>query len=510
MKTQILRLTSLIAGIFFFDFLFYNQEPGINFLMFILIVLALMKLSGLKLNASRSQLLSVLGVIAAGTAVALYNSDLSLLVYFGAFAIFLGFSIQPALRQLLNAGLIAAANFFKAPFALIVELSDLLKIRKQLPAIWKAVRIALIPLGLLFIFITIFRFANPIFNNLFLDLDKLFQRFLIWIEQFLSIPHLFFLAFATVLLTSMLYRGKYHRLLSKESLHPDLISRKAKRKRFSFEDRIRMTALKDEYRIGFLLLATLNLLLLVVNTTEILWLRKEYSLSSAAAMSQNLHDGTNLLIMSIILSIAVMMVLFRGNLNFYSKNKWLIRGAIAWIVQNILLGVNVAMRNWFYISQYGLTYKRIGIYFFLAVVVTGLILLYLKIRDKRSVWYLLRTNSWNLYFFLLLLSLINWDFLIIRYNLRPSAPTVDVQYLMDMRRRNLKQLVEVQSEMEKRNTNYTDSISVVLQERSNGFLADQEQRFILSKNIIEWRTEIFLRKKLEEKAIPEQTRQSKP
>ncbi|MBK7213291.1 MAG: DUF4173 domain-containing protein [Bacteroidales bacterium] len=505
MKTQLFRLVSLITGIFLFDFLFYNQEPGINALLFVLIILGLLKISGRDLNSTKQQLFSMFGLLVAGTAVALYNSDLSILVYFGSLVVFIGFSTQPALKQILNSVLISAANFFKAPFALIVELSDLMKIRKQLPTIWKAVRIALIPLGLLFVFTTIFRYANPIFNDLFLNLDKLFDRFMIWIEQFLSIGHLVFLCFAAAVITGILYRGKFHRLLHKESLHPDLIGRRAKRKRFSFEDKIRMTALKDEYRIGFLLLASLNFLLLIVNITEILWLRKEYSLSSAAAMSRNLHDGTNLLIMSIVLSIVVMMVLFRGNLNFYSKNKWLIMGAMAWIVQNILLGINVAMRNWFYISQYGLTYKRIGIYFFLAVVVTGLVLLYLKIREKRSAWYLLRTNSWSLYFFLILLGLINWDFLIIRYNLRPSAPEVNVQYLMDMRGRNLKQLMEVQPLLEKRNSNYSDSISVVLEERSIGFLVTQDRRSILSKNIFEWRTELFLRKKLEVNKALEKT-----
>ena len=505
MKTQLIRLTSLIAGIFLFDYLFFNQEPGINAFLFVLIILGLLKVSGRDLISTKQQLYSMLGLLGAGTAVALYNTDLSILVYFGAFAVFIGFSTQPALRQMLNSALIAAANFFKAPFALIVELSELLKIKKQLPALWKALRIALIPIGLLFIFTTIFRFANPIFNELFLNLDLLFDRFLLWIEQYLSVGHIVFLCFTTAIMTGILYRGKFHRLLHKESLHPDQINRRIKRKRFSFEDKIRMTALKDEYKIGFLLLVTLNFLLLIVNITEVLWLKKEYSLSSAASMSQNLHDGTNLLIISILLSIAVMIVLFRGNLNFYSKNKWLIRGAVAWIVQNILLGLNVAMRNWYYISQYGLTYKRIGIYFFLAVVVTGLILLYLKIRDKRSVWFLLRTNSWNLYFFLILLSLINWDYLIIRYNLRPAAPTVDVQYLMEMRRRNLKQLVEVESILEKRNTNFPDSIAIVLEEKSIGFLASQENRFILSKNIVEWRTELFLRKKLEGNNLPVKT-----
>lgn len=56
MKTQLFRLVSLITGIFLFDFLFYNQEPGINALLFVLIILGLLKISGRDLNSTKRQL----------------------------------------------------------------------------------------------------------------------------------------------------------------------------------------------------------------------------------------------------------------------------------------------------------------------------------------------------------------------------------------------------------------------------------------------------------------------
>jgi hypothetical protein len=176
----------------------------------------------------------------------------------------------------------------------------------------------------------------------------------------------------------------------------------------------------------------LNLLLVIVNVSEVTWLGEQYRKVSAPEMSRHLHEGTGLLIISIILSMLVILYLFRKNLNFYPKNALLVRGSLVWIVQNGILGMNVALRNWFYISQYGLTYRRIGVFFFLVLVIAGLVILWIKIRGLKTTWYLVGKNAWSFYVAFLLLSVINWESLIASYNLRDSAPSVDTENLMSL------------------------------------------------------------------------------
>jgi hypothetical protein len=128
------------------------------------------------------------------------------------------------------------------------------------------------------------------------------------------------------------------------------------------------------------------------------------------------HKGTYLLIFSILLSMGILLYLFRGNQNFNEYNRWLRYGAYAWIFQNAVMSISVGIRVYHYIHNYGLAYKRIGVCLFLGLVVFGLITLTYKITRKRSGFFLWRINAWAVYTMLLLMSWVNWDLLITRHN----------------------------------------------------------------------------------------------
>ena len=91
----------------------------------------------------------------------------------------------------------------------------------------------------------------------------------------------------------------------------------------------------------------------------------------------------------------VLLFFFRGNLNFYKKNKWLRYGAYAWIFQNMVLVVSVLLRAKYYFVYYGkMTLSRI--YFdksddkgFFTCEVTGRFFNYsylIFIENKSSKW----------------------------------------------------------------------------------------------------------------------------
>jgi hypothetical protein len=135
------------------------------------------------------------------------------------------------------------------------------------------------------------------------------------------------------------------------------------------------------------------------------------------SLKEFVHEGTWLLIVSILLSMAILLHQFRGNLNFHPNNRTLLMLASAWLVQNFILGVSVFLRNYHYISFHGLAYKRIGVIVFLLLMLVGLASLYVKIRQRKTFFYLLRVNAWAAFAMLVGLGTIDWDSTIVKYNL---------------------------------------------------------------------------------------------
>ncbi|NJO02952.1 MAG: DUF4173 domain-containing protein, partial [Bacteroidia bacterium] len=129
------------------------------------------------------------------------------------------------------------------------------------------------------------------------------------------------------------------------------------------------------------------------------------------------HEGTYMLIFSILLSMTIILYFFRNNLNFYPKNIWLKRFAYIWIFQNSIMVISVALRTYYYIEQMGLAYKRIGVFIFLLLTLVGLYTLYQKISTQKSIYYLFRVNTWAVYLVLIVMGTIDWDTQIVKHNL---------------------------------------------------------------------------------------------
>ncbi|MFH2094728.1 MAG: DUF4173 domain-containing protein [Bacteroidota bacterium] len=192
-------------------------------------------------------------------------------------------------------------------------------------------------------------------------------------------------------------------------------------------------ALKNEYRRAAILVVSINLLVIVLNIIDINWIWFNFEIREGMDLQQLVHEGTYLLILSILLSMGIILFFFRGNLNFLAGNKLLKYGTYLWIFQNIIMVVSVALRNYHYISHYGLAYKRVGVIIFLILTIVGLITIALKIHRKKSGFFLVKANAWAVFFMMVLLATVNWDMLIAKYNIRHDYPQeIDAEFLLEM------------------------------------------------------------------------------
>ncbi len=192
-------------------------------------------------------------------------------------------------------------------------------------------------------------------------------------------------------------------------------------------------SLKNEHRTGAILMAMVSVMATLVNGIDIAFVWFNFEYDGSQNLSQFVHEGTYLLILSILLSMAIMLYYFRGNQNFYIKNERLRWLANIWIIQNAIMVISVGIRNYHYIHHYGLAYKRIGVIFFLGLTLFGLITLFLKIKNKKSAFYLVRVNSWATYAMLLMLAAVNWDIQIAKHNTTHwNQGNIDLSFLLSL------------------------------------------------------------------------------
>jgi hypothetical protein len=81
----------------------------------------------------------------------------------------------------------------------------------------------------------------------------------------------------------------------------------------------------------------------------------------------------------------------------------------------------------------GLAYKRIGVLFFLLLVLIGLITVFIKIQQVKTAYYLLRINAWFAIGILVVSACVHWDEAIANYNLaRKNVIPLDMKFLLSL------------------------------------------------------------------------------
>ncbi|MFH2143272.1 MAG: DUF4173 domain-containing protein, partial [Bacteroidota bacterium] len=242
-------------------------------------------------------------------------------------------------------------------------------------------------------------------------------------------------------------------------------------------------ALRSENRTGIILVSLINALLLIINVIDINWIWFDFQLLEGMDLKQLVHEGTYLLILSILISMGIILFYFRANLNFYKRSKWLKYGVYIWILQNVILAVSVAIRNFHYINYFGLAYKRIGVLIFLVLTIIGLITLAYKILSKKTGFYMIKTNAWSVFFMMIFISFFNWDIIITKHNLNHRFPqNMEADFLLRMSDKTLHILSNEKEKFKTQPFLKNQNSVKILEKRIDQFIDIQSERSFFSWN----------------------------
>ncbi len=400
-----------------FDRLFWEMRVGLNLVLFALaamtVAVARHGWKGISVPARAA----LSGSVVSAAMVHVHHSTVAITATVVGLVLFAGLVHEPALRSVPFAIPQALLAFMKSPAAGWNGLAGLRGEGVPAGSGWRWTRIAILPVVVATAFVQLYRVGNPKFERLTAGVfDGLFDL----LEELLT-PHLFFFFFALMVCATLVRRMAPELVACLEQGCTDTLVRMRIRRPHWLAP-LAMDALERERRAGVVLLVLVNLALLVVNAIDIGWVWIGFTVPEDFSLKQFVHEGTWALIWSILLSMVVLLYLFRRNLNFHPRNATLKRLAVVWVVQNFILGISVFLRNYHYISFHGLAYKRVGVIVFLGLVLLGLITLFIKVRERRSFFYLARVNGWAWFVVLVGLTTVDWDSLIVRYNLRHDNP----------------------------------------------------------------------------------------
>ncbi len=436
-----LRLPFTLLLTLAFYYLFWDEQQGVNLFIFSTALMGSTALIYPKAWHHRYVQLVGLGTFLAAILVVFHHSGTAKVVHHLSLLVLIGLVHAPMLRSITHAIFQAIYSYAHGIASLFYDIKHHIFGTRQLPKYVRFIQLTIIPIIILGLFAIIFALANPRFGA---GLDELISVLGTILMHF-SLPKIFFLLLGLFITIGALYPSIWKSGLAFDAKQVNQLQRTRRfhKKSWSFLD------LKKEYQVGILTLGLVNLLLLINNVLDFDWIWLNFTYASTTDVTQFVHEGTYLLILSILLSIGIMLYFFRGNLNFYPNGRWLRYLSYAWIVQNGFLTCSVALRNFHYIDFYGLAYKRIGVFFFLALVLFGLITLLFKIRDKMSAYYLFRVNSWAVYVVALFLAMVNWDVFIARYNFRHYAQTgwLDRGFLLNLSDKALPVILEHYEDM---------------------------------------------------------------
>jgi len=410
---------TIIASLLF-SILFYGKYFGLNLSIFTLITIGFLFVFNPEKFKDKRILLHALAYILTAVVVFIHHSSLSIIVNCVAFFTLVG-TVSSSKTSIyvnwLNGIYSSIAGFFHRTFE-IDEEAEKVNWKKDVDILHWAKLIG-IPLVFIIVFVLLYKNGNPMFNDLVNKINLNFINF-----QWVLFTVLGYFLFSNISKPLTVEPATTADLNTKNNL--------LKSDTFSEEE------LKKEKQLGTVLLGLLNLLIVFYITTDISYLVTNNA-TNASALSNQVHNGINTLIASIIIAIVIILYFFRGNLNFYSENKILKNLSYLWIGLNVTLIILIAIKNLNYITSFGLTYKRIGVNIYIFLTLIGLITTFLKVMNIKNMVFLFRINTQIAFVVLLLSSTINWDQTITKYNLN-HADAFDMNYLITLSDRNAIQL----------------------------------------------------------------------
>lgn len=492
MKKQLILNGLVLIGIILYNVMFWQEKLGLNTLIFGLFIIGALMYLHPGCWLSPGARITIAGSLLSGMMVVWTNSDFSKTVHILSMMVMAGFVQQRELRFYGFGLMLYGANLIRVPGNVIVQIGGLFPGggRKRVLVHW--MRLSLLPGLILPVFFFIYYLANPVFAALS---DRFLDNLIQWLSIDISFERLMFI-FASLFVSGAFfwpYASDYFQ--NNQEKWIDTLHR-SKTERQKGNIIMGMLALKNEFRMGLILLGALNLLLFIVNCVDIPYVWFGTGGDTPQDLKSYVHEGTSLLILGIILAILVILWIFRKNLNFYPGNRVLRIAAICWLAQNAILAISVGMRNVRYVENYGLAYKRIGVFIFLLLVLYGLWTMYVKVSKHRSGYYLWQRNATALYFVLILSSCLNWDVLITLYNLKADTKDhfLDTRFLInEVSDKNIYLLMAYEQELiDRSEAPLKSDISKWIESKRDRFIENQKHYSWLSWNYPDYRNKKYL------------------
>jgi hypothetical protein len=426
MKKEFLIDTLVLLIAFTFCTIFWQERMGVNALLFSLLLLGCLLLR-YDLKRPSYFWISAAGTIIAATMVVWHNSLVSKVIYFASMVSMIGFAQHRVLRFVWYAWLMGLYSMWQTPRKFLHQLKENIAPTLRPVLLMRNLQLAFFPFVVVGLFYIIYYFANGKFAELSHQFWVSFWEFIV---EFFPLQRLLLFVIGGFIAGGALWRTSLPKWIKAKVNQTDFVQR-YRQKKATVLVQFGILDLKKEYQQAIAILATLNVLLFIVNIIDVRYVWFNFEVLNAYDMRQYVHEGTYLLIAAILLAMTILLIAFRGNLNFFSKNGWMKRLAYLWIAQNGVLALSVAVRNIRYVEHYQLAYKRIGVFIFLALVLFGLLTLVFKIKDKKNLFYVLRTNALASYCVWIVVCCINWDVFITKYNLAHYKSGVDTYFLIE-------------------------------------------------------------------------------
>lgn len=495
--TNEMRKTSLntvvLVGAFLSTILFYNKPFGLNLFLFELLVIAYFFVSRrIKRTSSLSLLTTGLLTTSALFTVVTY-STFAYIMNFVCLSLFIGIHLYPEAQSIVTALGLSFSNFFKSQKLFLNTVFKATDKEKGLGKHLVALRIFLLPIVIIIVFVVMYKQTNPIFDNLINKIHLAVGNTLSLFYDNLNFDLIFTFLVSVFFCNFLFQQWINESIISFDKKASDNYFRVKNSNKKSFN----LIGLKNEYKSAIFLFFALNSILLLLNALDIyfVWFNFEWANTTLKAF---VHEGTRYLLLSIFLSIGLVLYFFRGNLNFYSKNRLLKTLCYCWIVQNAVLTLSVIIRNYWYVHYFSLAHLRIGLFIFLAITLIGLITIYIKVKENKSAFYLFRVNTLVIIIILTVSSFFDWDKIIANYNVSQagksyyhldymstlSYKTLPIVILPDEKLTNIVQYQSQDYSFE-RDACSTENYLERLENRKMKFKYDWENKGLLSWNLPE-------------------------
>ena len=488
MKTSNLTLLLTLGFALLFATLFFEHTWGLN--MFLLQLSLFILPFGLKQVQLKGivNYSIVLGTFFSIVFAFFHHTTLALVTSWISLSLFFTIAASLQVRSVDTVLLSSGANAVLRIPRMAVALKNLRIGKQKKMRLLPRVRI-IIPVMVVGLFMALYSHSSPTFRSFSSGFFDFFEDAFEFIFQDLNPSFVGWLILGLFIMSALILKQIPNKWLLKDNEKSNTLVRTKN----YFKGKL--PALKTENKLGVRLLFVLNTMALIVMVGEIkdVWFNFEFE---GQLLKSFVHSGMYTLLVAILISVGIALYYFRGNQNFYKKNKTLKILTSVWLVENALLVIAVFIRNGIYIQHYALAYKRIALIFFLAACLIGIASVLIKIHSTKNVRYLMRLNSLGVYILIVSSCTVNWDVLIAKYNFSNKERSfVHLNYLATLNDASLPYLSkdpeilnQIQTQQRKKfsSSSYQNSIDP---KTYTEIIAQKQSKFITfwnSKHWLEW------------------------